>query len=38
LTPVDRQDLLVLEVVLVGTGDDPSLVLESDDQWPGETC
>jgi hypothetical protein len=38
VTPVDRQDLLVLEVVLVGTGDDPSLVLESDDQWPGETC
>jgi hypothetical protein len=38
VTPADRQDVLVLEVVLLTMNGDLPLLLESDDQWPGETC
>jgi hypothetical protein len=36
VTPIDRVDRQVLEVVLkVAEGD---LSLDSDDQWPGDSC
>jgi hypothetical protein len=38
VTPPERADVLVLEVVLGSTGGALPLVLDSDDQWPGETC
>ncbi|GHF03886.1 hypothetical protein [Pseudolysinimonas yzui] len=38
VTPVDRVDRLVLEVVVRTVGGSKPLLLESDNSWPGETC
>jgi hypothetical protein len=38
VTPTDREDLLLLEVVLRTESGQLPLVLESDDQWPGQAC
>jgi hypothetical protein len=38
VTPPDREDLLVLEIVLQTVDGELPLRVASDDQWPGESC
>jgi hypothetical protein len=38
VTPPDRVERLVLEVVMVNNGGQPALVLSSDDAWPDSSC
>jgi len=38
VTPVDRAERLVLEVVMVTAADSADFLLSSDEQWPGSDC
>lgn len=38
VTPLDRVDRAVLEVVMVTAGGQPPLILASDDAWPDSSC